>query len=175
MDAADLDYRARTLSGCVPPHLVSRLFELGHAEEVEFLAGRGEWFCAREQARLLGGKDQQAQALDVLAPYVATGWWKAVETMAGLLEGWGRGEEAIALVRPYAEAQERSALEFAGRLLARHGRGDEGAALPFPGFCALTRFAPMQGRKGPAAGSRRPKQPTARTPRPGPEPSCGGS
>lgn len=38
MDAADLDYRARTLSGCVPPRVVSRLVELGHIEEVEFQA-----------------------------------------------------------------------------------------------------------------------------------------
>ncbi|MPY39005.1 hypothetical protein FNH04_03370 [Streptomyces phyllanthi] len=36
MDAADLDYRARTQSGCIPPHLVSGLLELGHAEVVEF-------------------------------------------------------------------------------------------------------------------------------------------
>jgi hypothetical protein len=50
VDAADLDLRARTLTGCIPPHLVSRLVELGHCEEVEFQAGRGEWFCAREWA-----------------------------------------------------------------------------------------------------------------------------
>ncbi|MFD8593197.1 hypothetical protein ACFV1B_27210 [Streptomyces sp. NPDC059637] len=65
------------MSGCIPPLLVSRLLEPGHGEEVEFQAGRGEWFCAREWARLLGDQGLQEQALEVLAPYVATGWWPA--------------------------------------------------------------------------------------------------
>ncbi|GIH19680.1 tetratricopeptide repeat protein [Rugosimonospora africana] len=132
MDAADLDYKARTLSGCIPPHLVSRLVELGHTEEVEFQACRGEWFCAREWARLLAGRDRRAEALEVLAPYVATGWWTAAETMAGLLEGWERIEEAIRLARPYAEAGDRLALASVARLLARRGQGDEAFALLRP-------------------------------------------
>lgn len=132
MDAADLDYRARTLTGCIPPHLVSRLVALGHTAEVEFQAGRGEWFCARERARLLAGQDRQAEALEVLAPYVATGWWKAAETAAELLEGWGRIEEAIVLARPCAAAGDRLALKFFACLLARHGRGDEAFALLRP-------------------------------------------
>ncbi|MGJ6960558.1 hypothetical protein ACSDR0_01505 [Streptosporangium sp. G11] len=125
MDAVDLDYRVRTLSGCIPPDLVSRLVELGHVAEVEFQAGRGEWFCAREWARLLAERGRRAEALEVLAPYLATGWRTASETVAGLLEEWGRAEEAIALARPGAEAGDRMALKFYARLLARHGRGDE--------------------------------------------------
>ncbi|MDQ1010309.1 putative negative regulator of RcsB-dependent stress response [Streptomyces sp. V4I23] len=124
MDAADLDRQARTLSGCIPPRLVSRLLELGHSEEVEFQASRGEWFCAREWARLLGDQGRQAEALDVLAPYVATGWWPAARTQAELLERWGRAEEAIALARPYASTGGLP-LEFLARILARHGRTDE--------------------------------------------------
>ncbi|MEQ8143071.1 hypothetical protein [Streptomyces sp. OP7] len=124
MDAADLDRQAQTLSGCIPPLLVSRLLELGHGEEVEVQAGRGEWFCAREWARLLGDQGRQAQAVDVLAPYVATGWWQAARTQAELLENWGRAEEAIALARPYANTGGLP-LEFFARLLARHGRTDE--------------------------------------------------
>ncbi|MEU4063757.1 hypothetical protein AB0F25_15210 [Streptomyces wedmorensis] len=127
MDAADLDYRTRTLSGCIPPLLVTRLLELGHTEEVEFQAGRGEWFCAREWARLLGDQGRQAEALEVLAPYVATGWWPAAQAQAELLESWGQAEEAIALARPYAEVGGRP-LEFFARLLARHGRTDEAVA-----------------------------------------------
>ncbi|MEU5227337.1 hypothetical protein AB0G55_32750 [Streptomyces toyocaensis] len=42
MDADDPEYRARTLTGCIPPLLVARLLELGHEREVEFQAGRGE-------------------------------------------------------------------------------------------------------------------------------------
>lgn len=121
MDAADLDHQARTLSGCIPPLLVSRLLELGHSEEVEVQARRGEWFCAREWARLLGDQGRQAQALEVLAPYVATGWWLAAQTQAELLESWGRAEEAVALARPYARAGGLP-LEFFARLLTRHGR-----------------------------------------------------
>lgn len=34
MDAADLDRRTRKRIGCVPPHLVTRLVELGHEDEV---------------------------------------------------------------------------------------------------------------------------------------------
>ncbi|MFI1976638.1 hypothetical protein [Streptomyces wedmorensis] len=124
MDAADLDYRARTLSGCIPPLLVTRLLELGHTEEVEFQAGRGEWSCAREWARLLGDQGRQAEALEVFAPYVATGWWPAAQAQAELLESWGRAQEAIALARPYAEVGGLP-LEFFARLLARHGRMDE--------------------------------------------------
>ncbi|MEU8006784.1 tetratricopeptide repeat protein [Catellatospora sp. NPDC049111] len=129
MDAADLDYRARTHTDLIPPHLVSRLIELGHGKEVELQAGRGEWFCAREQARLLAGQDRQAEALEVLAPYVATGWWEAAKTRAGLLEECGRVDEAIELARPYAEAGDRLALGYFARLLARQGRGDEAFSL----------------------------------------------
>ncbi|MFE7333017.1 hypothetical protein ACFU8W_51215 [Streptomyces sp. NPDC057565] len=125
MDAADLDYRARTLTGCIPPLLVARLLELGHEREVEFQAGRGEWFCALERARLLGHRGRREQALEVLAPYIATNWWPAARARAELLEGWGRVEEAIALSRPYAEAGDRLALVFFARLLARHGRSGE--------------------------------------------------
>lgn len=98
MDAADLDYRTRTLSGCIPPHLVSRLLEHGRGDEVEFQAGCGEWFCAQAWAQLLGDQGRQSEALEVLAPYVATGWWKAAKAQAELLESWGRPEEAIALL-----------------------------------------------------------------------------
>jgi hypothetical protein len=125
VDAADLDYRARTLTGCIPPLLVARLLELGHEREVEFQAGRGEWFCALEWARLLGHRGEREQALKVLAPYIATNWWPAAQARAELLEGWGRVEEAIALSRPYAEAGDRMALVFFARLLARHDRSRE--------------------------------------------------
>ncbi|MFC9285838.1 hypothetical protein [Streptomyces sp. NPDC057052] len=132
MDASDLEHRARTRSGCIPPELVSRLLELGHAEEVERQAGRGEWFCALEWARVLGGQDRQAEALEVLAPYLATGWWIAAAATAGLLEEWGRGEDAIALARAhmasarsYAETGGGLALASFALLLARNGLATE--------------------------------------------------
>lgn len=121
MDAEDLDYRTRMLTGCIPPPAVTRLLELGHAGEVERQAARGEWFCALAIAE--DAAPQRARA--VLAPFVATGWWKAAEALAQLLERWGHGEEAIALVRLHAAAGDRSALEFLGRLLARRGCAGE--------------------------------------------------
>ncbi|MFB8757531.1 tetratricopeptide repeat protein [Streptomyces nigra] len=132
MDAADLDYRARTQSGCIPPHLVSRLLELGHAETVEFWAGRGEWFCARKCARLLGEQGRRAEALEMLAPYLATGWWTATRTTAELWEMWGRADEAIVLTRARMKVGHPLALEFYARLFARHGRSDEAFTLLEP-------------------------------------------
>ncbi|WP_433203908.1 tetratricopeptide repeat protein [Dactylosporangium sp. CS-047395] len=128
LDAEDLDYRTRMLTGCIPPYAVTRLLELGHADEVERQAARGEWFCALAVAE--DATPQRARA--VLAPFVATGWWKAAEALARLLERWGQGEEAIALVRPHVAAGDRSALEFLGRLLARHGRAAEAFELLRP-------------------------------------------
>ncbi|GAB3839440.1 hypothetical protein ACFPIJ_34880 [Dactylosporangium cerinum] len=132
MDAEDLDYRTRTESGCIPPRFVERLVELGHTDEVERQAGRGEWFCALDRARYLAGQDRQAEALAVLDPFVATGWWTAAESAAALLEGWGRVAEAIALTLPYAEDGKSFAVEWVGRLLARHGRADEAFDLLHP-------------------------------------------
>ncbi|MGW0509084.1 hypothetical protein ACWD1W_07420 [Streptomyces olivaceoviridis] len=132
MDVVDLDYRARTQTGCIPPYLVSRFLERGHAAEVERWAGRGEWFCAREWARLLGEQGKQAEALEVLTPYLTTGWWQAIRATAELLESWGRADEAIVLTRARMEAGHPLALEFHARLLNRHGRGDEAFTLLRP-------------------------------------------
>ncbi|MGW1093206.1 hypothetical protein ACWD4L_45290 [Streptomyces sp. NPDC002596] len=132
MDATDLDYRARTRSGCIPPELVSRLLERGHVGVVELQAGRGEWFCALAWARLLGEQGRQADALEVLAPYLATGWWTAVVAAAELLEGWGRGDEAIEITRVRMEAGHPMALESYTRLLARHGRAEKAFTLLRP-------------------------------------------
>ncbi|MFJ7913152.1 hypothetical protein [Kitasatospora sp. NPDC096204] len=125
MDATDLERQTRTQSGCIPPELVSRLLERGHAAVVEEQARSGEWFCAREWARLLNERGRRAEALDVLGPYLATGWWTATETTAGLLEGWGRIEEAIELIRARMALGHPMALESYARLLARHGRAQE--------------------------------------------------
>ncbi len=129
VDATDLECRARTRSGCIPPELVSRLLERGHVDVVELHAGRGEWFCALAWARSLGEQGRQADALEVLGPYLATGWWTAVAAAAALLEGWGRAEEAIELTRVRMEAGHPMALEFYARLLARHGRAEEAFTL----------------------------------------------
>ncbi|MFE6053946.1 tetratricopeptide repeat protein [Kitasatospora sp. NPDC056446] len=132
MDAADLDYRARTRSGCIPPELVTRLLERGYAEVVAEQAGRGEWFCAQAWARLLAEQGRQARVLGVLAPYTATGWWTAVVAVAELLERWGRIEEAVETVRARMALGHPDALAYYARLLARHGRAQEAFTLLLP-------------------------------------------
>ncbi|MFD5071487.1 tetratricopeptide repeat protein [Streptomyces sp. NPDC058369] len=132
MDATDLEYRARTRSGCIPRELVSRLLERGHADVVESQAGDGEWYCALAWARALGDEGREADALKALAPYVATGWWTAVVAAAELLEGWGRTDEAIDIIRTRMEAGHPMALEAYTRLLARHGRAEEAFELLVP-------------------------------------------
>lgn len=92
-------------------------------------AGRGEWFCALAWARVLGEQGRQADALKVLAPYLATGWWAAVVAAAELLEGWGRIDEAIEITRARMEAGHPMGLEAYTRLLARHGRASEAFTL----------------------------------------------
>ncbi|MGS2592023.1 tetratricopeptide repeat protein [Streptomyces hebeiensis] len=132
MDATDLDYQARTRSGCIPPELVSRLLERGHVNVVEPQARDGEWFCALAWARLLDEQGRQADALEVLGPYRATGWWTAVEATAEMLEGWGRIDEAIEITRVRMEAGHPMTLESYTRLLARHGRAKEAFTLLRP-------------------------------------------
>ncbi|MER5553201.1 hypothetical protein ABT001_16245 [Streptomyces sp. NPDC002793] len=132
MDATDLDRRARTRSGCIPPEHVSRLLARGHDDVVKLQAGRGEWFCAVAWARLPGEQGRQPEASEVLAPYLATGWWTAVVAAAELLEGWGRVDEAIEITRVRMEAGHPLALESYTRLLARHGRADEAFTLLRP-------------------------------------------
>lgn len=125
---------------------------------MEYWAGQGEWFCAREWAQLLGEQGRQAEALKTLAPYLATGWWTATRTTAELLESWGRADEAIVLTRARMEAGHPLALEFYARLLARHGRGDEAFTLLRPHIddwflaAALVDVAEGAGRDEEAAG-----------------------
>lgn len=99
---------------------------------VEEQAGPGEWFCAQAWAGLLAEQGRQTQALEVIAPYAATGWWTAVVEVAELLEGWGRIEEAIETVRARMALGHPDALQHYARLLARHGRAQESSTLLLP-------------------------------------------
>ncbi|MFD3795374.1 tetratricopeptide repeat protein [Streptomyces californicus] len=132
MDATDLEHRALTRTGCIPPELVARLLERGRDDVVEERAGHGEWFCALARAASLGERGRQADALEVLAPYLATGWWAAAVAVADLLESWGRAGEAIDVARARMEAGHPMALGYYARLLARHGRADEAFTLLRP-------------------------------------------
>ncbi|MFC8829716.1 hypothetical protein ACFT9I_30785 [Streptomyces sp. NPDC057137] len=150
MDVTDLDYRARTRTGCIPPELVSRLLERGYADVVEVQAGRGEWFCALAWARSLDEQGRQADAWEVLAPYLATGWWTAVRAAADLMESWGRIDEAIEITRVRMEAGHPMALESYTRLLARHDRADEAFTLLRPHLGEPSLAAALVDVAGPA-------------------------
>jgi hypothetical protein len=132
MDAHELDRRARTCDGWVPPELVSRLVDHGHLGEVEQGARDGDWFCARAWARVLVDRGKRAEALEVLAPYLATGWEQAVRTVAELFEAWGEADKAIEVCRSHMQAGDLAALGHLTRLLARHGRDDEAFDLLLP-------------------------------------------
>ncbi|MEU2395629.1 hypothetical protein [Streptomyces sp. NPDC007369] len=132
MDAAELDQRARTHDGWIPPHLVTHLLDHGHRDTVTTLARTGDWFCADGLARQLAADGRHDEALELLAPYTATGWWRAAARTAGLHEAAGRPDEAAGALRPAAATGERLALDALARLLARTGRAAEAYALLRP-------------------------------------------
>ncbi|MET7973186.1 hypothetical protein ABZW44_08875 [Streptomyces mirabilis] len=132
VNAAELDRRARTDDGWIPPHLVSYLIDHGHLGEVEHEARGGDRFCAQAWVRILIGQERREEALEVLTPYLATGWWRAARSVAELFEGWGRVDEAIEVFRANRQAGGLGALKDFTLLLARHGRGDEAFDLLLP-------------------------------------------
>ncbi len=89
VNAAELDRRARTYDGWIPPHLVSYLIDHGHLGEVEHEARAGDWFCAQAWVRILIGQERRENALEVLTPYLATGWWRGGD-------GWTRRSRSSA-------------------------------------------------------------------------------
>ncbi|MFD0567916.1 tetratricopeptide repeat protein [Kitasatospora saccharophila] len=157
MDTDDLQRRCLTGSGSISSELVDRLLERGHGAVVADRAGRGEWFCASAWARSLAGEGRLDEALEVLAPYVATTWWTAVVEVAELLEDGGRTEEAIETVRARTALGHPQALEHYARLLARHGRATEAFDLLLPladergRISALAEVAAAAGREEEAA------------------------
>ncbi|MGP3931322.1 tetratricopeptide repeat protein [Nonomuraea sp. KM88] len=131
MDADELAQQFRTGDGLIPPRLVSLMIDHGHVEKVRRQAGE-DWNCAKGWARMLIEQGQRDAALQVLAPFVDTGWWIAASTAVDILEGGARPEEAIALIRPYTEAANFFAMFHLARLLARNDRSDEAFELLRP-------------------------------------------
>lgn len=142
MDAADLDYRARTLSGCIPPSLVTRLLELGHEREAEFQAGRGEWFCALQWARLLARHGRAAEALAPLRPGIED--WFIAQALVDVAEAAGQDKKVAALLTARIEAavpacddpdcdrlrmEPSNAVDLLAAVRERQGRVDEAIAL----------------------------------------------
>lgn len=138
MNADELNRRARTYEGWLPRTVVGVLVELGHLDELCLQAAQGDWHCALAAAKVLAAgddsdrRDEHDAALELLAPFLATGWWGATEAVAGLLDAWGRTDEAVALVEPFATSGERLAIHRLARLLVRMERHDEAFELLRP-------------------------------------------
>jgi tetratricopeptide (TPR) repeat protein len=131
VNADQLDVQWRRYSG-VPPTTVGLLVEHGHLDIVVDAAGQGEWFCADRAVRELSAAGRRADAWELLAPYLATGWWGGVRVAAHLLVDWDRGEEAVELVRTYTGPEERLAWDETARMLAALGRVGEAIELLRP-------------------------------------------
>ncbi|THV43236.1 tetratricopeptide repeat protein, partial [Glycomyces buryatensis] len=108
------------------------MIERGHGDEVERQARNGDWNCAQAFARELIEQDRLDAAMELLTPFVDSGWWPAASVAAGYLDEGGRMHDAIALVRPHAEAGKRPAVHRMGSLLAECGRGEAAFELLLP-------------------------------------------
>ncbi|MFE7712940.1 hypothetical protein ACFU6I_46090 [Streptomyces sp. NPDC057486] len=129
----DLVWQASNYGG-ISPRRVGLLLEHGHLDLViRAAAERGEWFCAEGAVEELCRAGEFGRALEVMAPFVTTGWPSALWAKADILLRAGRTEEARYLVCP-DEAGHASTTEcrnFA-ELLARAGRIDEAIDLLVP-------------------------------------------
>ncbi|MFF7140734.1 tetratricopeptide repeat protein [Streptomyces nodosus] len=133
MDMDDLVWQASNNRG-IYPRRVGLLLEHGHLDLViRAAAERGEWFCAESAVEELCRAEEFGRALEVMEPFVMTGWRPALWAKADILLRAGRTEEARDLVRP-DEAGRTSTTEqrdFA-ELLAKAGRVDEAIDLLVP-------------------------------------------
>ncbi|MFJ8747504.1 tetratricopeptide repeat protein [Embleya sp. NPDC127516] len=140
MDATDLDFRARTRSGCIPPALASRLLARhGRAEEAfDLLVPHvDDWVLATALVDVAGVADRDEEAAALLAGLMRAdhrcdGPWccrgldpdTALGLLATIRERQGHIDEAITLLR------RRRIVSVNGRdqladLLARHARVEE--------------------------------------------------
>ncbi|MGW4898526.1 tetratricopeptide repeat protein [Kitasatospora sp. NPDC004240] len=100
MNIDDLSWQAHTLLG-VSPRLVRTLIDQGHVEVViQAARERGDWHCAEGAVESLCADGRYERALEVLAPFTATGWRTARFLAAGVMTRQGRGDDALAMTRP---------------------------------------------------------------------------
>ncbi len=113
---------------------VTRLLEDGHLDLVIRAAReRGEWFCAERAVQELCRSGEFGPALEVMEPFVATGWRAALWVKAEILLRAGRVDEALDLVRPDEEGRDAQAVcRNVAELLARAGCVDEAINLLEP-------------------------------------------
>ncbi|MFG2330990.1 tetratricopeptide repeat protein [Streptomyces sp. NPDC048604] len=133
MKIDDLAWQVSNYGG-LSSRKVDLLLEHGHLDLVIRAAEeRGEWFCAEGAAEELCRSGEFARALEVMEPFVATGWRTALWAKADILLRAGRSDEALDLVRPDEEGRASQIVcrDFA-ELLAKAGRVDEAIDLLVP-------------------------------------------
>ncbi|MFF3018250.1 tetratricopeptide repeat protein [Streptomyces sp. NPDC057939] len=133
MHTDDLVWQASNFGG-LAPRRVDLLLEHGHLELViQAAAERGEWSCAEGAVEELCRAGEFGRALEVMEPFVATGWPTALWAKADIMLRSGRPQEALELVRTDAtgETSKSKCHDFAG-LLAKAGRIDEAVDLLAP-------------------------------------------
>src|SRR4051812_42317778 len=133
MDIDDLEWQASNFGG-LPPRRVDLLLAHGHLDLIiRAAAEHGEWFCAQGAVEELCRTGRFTDALNVMEPFVATGWPTALWAKADILLREGRPQEALNLVRPNEAgwASKAECHDFA-ELLVRAGRVDEAIELLVP-------------------------------------------
>ncbi len=110
------------------------LLEHGHLNLViQAAEERGEWFCAEHAVQELCRSGEFGQALEVMEPFVATGWRTALWAKAEILLRAGRMDEALDLVRPDEEGRASQIVcRNVAELLAKAGCVDEAIGLLVP-------------------------------------------
>ncbi|MGW2824697.1 hypothetical protein ACWC24_27405 [Streptomyces sp. NPDC001443] len=133
MNTDDLSWQAGNYGG-IPPRKVELLLEHGHLDLVIRAAQeRGEWFCAERAAQELCRSGEFARALEVMEPFVATGWRKALWAKADVLLRADRTDEAVDLLGPDEEGRASPHVcADTARLLAGAGCVDEAVDLLVP-------------------------------------------
>ncbi|KUH35643.1 MULTISPECIES: hypothetical protein [Streptomyces] len=133
MNTDDLSWQASNYGG-LSPRKVTLLLEHGHLNLVIRAAEeRGEWFCAERAAQELCRSGEFGRALEVMEPFVATGWRAALWAKAEILLRAGRVAEALDLMHPDEEGR-ASPIVCRGiaELLAKTGCVDEAIDLLVP-------------------------------------------
>ncbi|NYV74049.1 lipopolysaccharide assembly protein LapB [Streptomyces sp. UH6] len=133
MNADDLSWQAGTYGGLAPLK-VTLLLEHGHLDLVMRAAQeRGEWFCAERAVRELCRSGEFGRALEVMEPFVATGWRAALWAKAEILLRAGRMDEALDPLRLDEESRASPGVcRAVAGLLARTGHVDEAVDLLVP-------------------------------------------
>ncbi|MFE2727295.1 tetratricopeptide repeat protein [Kitasatospora sp. NPDC059327] len=133
MNVDDLAWQAHTLLG-VPPNLARTLITHGHLEVViQAAREREDWHCAEAAAEALSADGRFERALEVLAPFTATGWNHSRWVTADVMTRQGRGDEALTLMRP--DTEQRTDEHYCARyaeLAANVGRADDAVTVLTP-------------------------------------------